>query len=124
MRSCAQKVAVPPESVFAVLLNDALVGSGSSLALLTALARAFLAEAPVDDLVAWLRRGRVEDRMARADPAASLRRTAARRLCIAPHRPEPRVCALYVRSWSSCRSRSARTRRWWRTWRARRGASR
>jgi len=61
-----QRLGVPPENVFTVLLNDVMVAKGTSLAFVTSLFRAWLQEGSggsLDELMAVLRRGRVEDRL-------------------------------------------------------------
>lgn len=54
---------MPPENVFTVLLNDALVAKGSVLAFITAFIKYWLKESTLDDLMLVLRRGKVEDRL-------------------------------------------------------------
>ena len=58
-----QRVGVPPENVFTVLLNDVLVANGTTLGFVTALFREWLRESTLDELMAVLRRGKVEDRL-------------------------------------------------------------
>ena len=58
-----QRLGVPPENVFTVLLNDVLVAKGTALAFVTVLFRGWLKESTLDELMAVLRRGRVEDRL-------------------------------------------------------------
>lgn len=58
-----QRLGVPPENVFGVLLNDVMVAKGTSLSFLTCLFRAWLADSTLDELIAVLRRARVEDRL-------------------------------------------------------------
>jgi len=58
-----QRVGVPPENVFTVLLNDVLVANGTTLSFVTSLFREWLRESTLDELMAVLRRGKVEDRL-------------------------------------------------------------
>ena len=58
-----QKLGVPPENMFSVLLNDALVARGSVLAFLTIFARGFLAESTIEELMSVLKRGKVDGRL-------------------------------------------------------------
>ena len=59
----SQRLGVPPENVFTVLLNDVMVAKGTTLGFVTALFRGWLRDAPLDELVGVLRRARVEDRL-------------------------------------------------------------
>lgn len=54
---------MPPENVFTVLLNDALVAKGSVVQFLTSFFKWWLKESTLDDLTSVLRRGKVEDRL-------------------------------------------------------------
>ncbi len=58
-----QKLGVPPENVFGVLLNDVLVAKGTSLSFVTCMFREWLRDASLEDLQAALRRGKVEERL-------------------------------------------------------------
>jgi hypothetical protein len=58
-----QRLGVPPENVFGVLLNDVIVAKGTALAFVTALFRGWLKDSTLDELMGVLRRGRVEDRL-------------------------------------------------------------
>ena len=52
-----------PDFVFTALLNDALVSKGTSLGFVTKFFTVFLAETNFDDLVALLKRGKVDERL-------------------------------------------------------------
>lgn len=64
----AQRLGVPPENVFVVLLNDVLVQKGTSLAFLTAFCRGWLKDSSLEELVGVLRRGKLEDRLLECFP--------------------------------------------------------
>ena len=64
----AQRLGVPPENVFGVLLNDVLVQKGTSLAFLTAFCRGWLKDSTLEELVGVLRRGKLEDRLLECFP--------------------------------------------------------
>ena len=64
----AQRLGVPPENVFVVLLNDVLVQKGTSLAFLTAFCRGWLKDSTLEELVGVLRRGKLEDRLLECFP--------------------------------------------------------
>ena len=57
------KLGVPPENVFSVLLNDVMVAKGTSLGFVTTLFRAWLLDSNLEELMAALRRGKVEERL-------------------------------------------------------------
>jgi hypothetical protein len=58
-----QRLGVPPENVFTVLLNDVVVAKGTTLAFVTSLFRGWLKDSTLEELMGVLRRGRVEDRL-------------------------------------------------------------
>ena len=64
----AQRLGVPPENVFVVLLNDVLVQKGTSLAFLTSFCRGWLKDSTLEELVSVLRRGKLEDRLLECFP--------------------------------------------------------
>jgi hypothetical protein len=57
------KLGVPPENLMKELLQDELVAKGTMLRFVTSFFKASLSDAPVEDLIALLRKGRVEDLM-------------------------------------------------------------
>eukprot|EP00244_Chara_vulgaris_P006673 TRINITY_DN251_c0_g1_i2.p1 TRINITY_DN251_c0_g1~~TRINITY_DN251_c0_g1_i2.p1 ORF type:complete len:420 (+),score=113.72 TRINITY_DN251_c0_g1_i2:563-1822(+) len=54
---------LPPENIFTCLFNDAMVSKGSVLGFVTNVFKVFLEESTLDELVALLKRAKVEDRM-------------------------------------------------------------
>jgi len=60
----SQKLAgLPPETVFQPLLKDNLVAKGIVLSFITDFFKEFLVENSLDDLIALLKRGKVEDNL-------------------------------------------------------------
>ena len=57
------KLGIPPENLMKELLQDELVAKGTMLRFVTSFFKANLHDAPVEDLIALLRKGRVEDLM-------------------------------------------------------------
>jgi len=57
------KLGLPPENVFNVLMNDAMVAKGTILSFVTAFMKEFLRSNPLDELLVLLRRGKVDDLM-------------------------------------------------------------
>ncbi|EFJ31357.1 hypothetical protein SELMODRAFT_145222 [Selaginella moellendorffii] len=59
---------LPPETVFAALLNDSLVAKGTVLGFCTETFKEFLLENSLDDLISLLKRAKMEDRLVELFP--------------------------------------------------------
>ncbi|KAF3773153.1 Basic leucine zipper and W2 domain-containing protein 2 [Nymphaea thermarum] len=61
---------LPPETVFQPLLNDSLVAKGLVLSFITDFFKEYLVENSLDDLIALLKRGKMEDNLLEFFPTA------------------------------------------------------
>eukprot|EP00899_Mesostigma_viride_P006495 jgi/Mesvir1/15847/Mv03395-RA.1 len=59
----SQKLGMPPENIFSCLLNESMVSKGSPLTFLTTLFKEWLSDGSLDELVALLRRAKVDDQL-------------------------------------------------------------
>jgi hypothetical protein len=54
---------LPPETIFAALLSDSLVAKGTVLSFVTDTFKEYLVDNSLDDLIALLKRAKMEDRL-------------------------------------------------------------